>query len=181
MKETFEASPVSVDLRWVCDGEEALDYLFQRGGYRYPGSAPRPDLILLDLIMPRKGGLETLNQIKGTGRLRNIPVVLLATCRKQLHEASGLRLGADSFIVKPHDFDELVNIFAELHEHYFAIFCMPDSLEINGLRSSNRFRSIRKPSVSRARYHRSGVAMRWKATGMLEAKNEERKKSEKAS
>ena len=125
VKKAFEAGPISVDLRWVTDGVEAVNYLLRRGHFEVPESSPRPDLILLGLVMPRKDGLETLKDIKGTRELNRIPVVLLASSEKQLHEASGFRLGSDSFIVKPYDIDELTRITGNLHEHYFALVCLP--------------------------------------------------------
>jgi len=126
VKSAFEASTNKVDLRWVSDGEEAMDYLLRRGKYAVQEFSPTPDLILLGLIMPRKDGLETLKEIKGDKRLRKIPVVVLATSRKQEHKASGRSLGADSFLLKPHDFDEMVHIINGLHEHYFGILRLPD-------------------------------------------------------
>jgi CheY-like chemotaxis protein len=116
VKRAFEAGPIRVDLRWVSDGEEAMDYLLRRGNYTEPESSPFPHLILLDIIMPQKDGLETLKEIKGNRWLQRIPVVLLTTSKKQEHEASGLRLGADSFIVKPH------------RSRYWAIFANTTSV-----------------------------------------------------
>lgn len=126
VKSAFDAGPIRVDLRWVTDGREAMDYLLRRGNYRAPESSPHPDLILLDIIMPGKDGLETLKEIKGNRKLQKIPVVLLTSSRKEEYQASGLRLGADSFIVKPHDFSQMVRILSDLHEHYFGIIRLPD-------------------------------------------------------
>jgi CheY-like chemotaxis protein len=67
------------ELRFVCDGEELMDYLRARGGWAPPGAAPHPALILLDLNMPRKDGREALREIKGDPDLRRIPVVVLST------------------------------------------------------------------------------------------------------
>jgi CheY-like chemotaxis protein len=141
VKNAFEAGPIMVDLRWVSDGEEAMDYLLQRGKYADSDSSPRPDLLLLDLIMPRKDGLETLKEIKGNHKLRKIPGVLLTASRRQEHEASGLKLGADSFIVKPHNFDQMVQIMSNLHEHYFGIIRLPDPEVIENVRSGERSRN----------------------------------------
>lgn len=127
VKSAFEAGPVTVDLRWVQDGQEALDYLLHVGKYVARELSPRPDLILLDLIMPQKDGLETLREIKGHPYLQKIPVVMLTTSAKQEHRNSGLRLGADSFIIKPHDLDEMTQLMSVLHEHYFGIIRMPES------------------------------------------------------
>ncbi len=109
-----------------------MDYLLRRGKYTAPESSPRPDLILLDIIMPRKDGLETLKEIKGNQKLRKISVVLLTG--KRVHETAGLRLGADSFIVKPNNFDEMVRTMSNLHEHYFAIISLPDPEKIQDFR-----------------------------------------------
>jgi CheY-like chemotaxis protein len=125
----FAAGPMSVDLRWVPDGQEAMDYLLRRGNFNAPESSPRPDLILLDINMPRKDGLQTLKEIKADYKLHKIPVVLLTTATKEEHEASGLRLGADSFITKPDSFEDMVNILSHLHEHYFGIIRLPGAQE----------------------------------------------------
>ncbi len=138
VKKAFAASPIRVDLHRVFDGAEAMDYLLGKGKFEVSESFPRPDLILLNLIMPRKGGLETLRLIKGTADLHTIPVVLLVSSELQLHEASGLRLGADSFIVKPQSFDELVKILGDLHQHYFAIVRLPEPGKIPKLRLARK-------------------------------------------
>lgn len=131
VKSALEAAPTRVDLRWVADGQEAMNYLLRRGKYTAPESSPRPDLILLDLEMPLKDGLETLKEIKGNHRLRNIPLVMLTTSGIREHKASGLRPGADSLIIKPRSLDEMVRTMSDLHEHYFGIIRLPDPENMN--------------------------------------------------
>lgn len=150
VKSAFEAGPFTVDLRWVRDGQEAMDYLRHAGIYRAGGSSPRPDLILLDLIMPEKDGLETLKEIKGDRSLQRIPIVLLTTSRKQEHKSSGLKLGADSFIVKPHDFSDMVKIMSALHEHYFGIVRLPEKVTRPAFVRGERYAT---PSANRILCH----------------------------
>lgn len=126
VESAFEAARIRVDLRWVSNGQETMDYLFRRGKYAAPESSPRPDLILVDLTMPIKDGLETLQEIKGNQELRKIPVVLLTSSRVQEHRASWLRFVADSSIIKPDSLDEIVKIIGNLREHYFGIIRLPD-------------------------------------------------------
>ncbi len=126
VKCAFEAAPFKVDLRWVQDGKEAMNYLLHSGKYLKNTSSPRPDLILLDIWMPQQDGLETLKEIKGHPYLQKIPVVLLTSSENEKHKSSGLKLGASSFIVKPYDFEELVKILNALNEHYFGIIRLPD-------------------------------------------------------
>jgi CheY-like chemotaxis protein len=128
VKTAFEACSIKVDLRWVEDGQEAMDYLLHAGEYEALDTSPRPDLILLDLIMPRKDGFETLKDIKGHAYLRKIPVVLLTSSAKREHKSSGLELGADSFIVKPGSLDEMIGIMGSLRQYYFSIVSLPDKI-----------------------------------------------------
>jgi two-component system response regulator len=125
VKSAFEAGQNKVDLRWVENGQNAMDYLLHSGKYMAHESAPRLDLVLLDLMMPLKDGLETLKEIKGHRNLEKIPVVLLTSSKEHEHKSLGLMLGADSFITKPHDFEEMVKILGALHEHYFGIIRLP--------------------------------------------------------
>lgn len=129
VKSAFEAGPVRVDLRWVEDGQQVMDYLNRVGDYDARETSPRPDLILLDIIMPVKDGLETLREIKANPRLQKIPIVLLTSSTEEVLKSSGLRLGADSFIIKPRDFREMVALMGSLHEHYFGIVKMPGKAE----------------------------------------------------
>jgi DNA-binding response OmpR family regulator len=128
VKAAFEISPIEVDLRWVEDGEQAMDYLLHSGRYLARTTSPRPDLVLLDLMMPRKDGLETLKEIKGHPYLKKIPVVLLTSSRKEEHVSSGLKLGADSFIFKPQSLDEMVRMVGTLRAYYFGIVRLPDKI-----------------------------------------------------
>ncbi len=158
VKSALEVAGTRVDLRWVVDGQEAMDYLLRRGKFTAPESSPFPDLILLDLQMPLKDGLETLKEIKGNRRLRKIPVVILTTSRIQENKASGRWLGADSFIIKPHSLDEMVKIMSDLHEHYFGIVRLPDPEKMKDSRTEmNRtyYRGRRRIRLNRAAY--SGV------------------------
>jgi len=128
VKTALEASPIKVDLRWVDDGQEAMDYLMHVGKFTTRDISPRPDLILLDLILPRKDGFETLKEIKGHAYLRKIPVVLLTSSTKEEHKSSGLKLGADSIIVKPCSLDEMIRVMGSLREYYFNIVSLPEKL-----------------------------------------------------
>ena len=113
------------ELRSVVDGEELMDYLCHRGKHAVVATSPRPDLILLDLNMPRKDGLEALREMKGDPSLRSIPVVILTTSQTEGDIGHTYDLGASSFIVKPVTFDGLANIVKALFEYWFQIVRLP--------------------------------------------------------
>lgn len=87
-------------LHWVLDGYEALDYVMRRGGH---ANASKPDMILLDLGLPRISGYEVLKEIKEKPEYSGIPVVILTTSRNPLDREQCAALGADSFLSKPHN------------------------------------------------------------------------------
>jgi two-component system, response regulator len=87
-------SPLVMDLRFLEDGEELMAYLERHGGFGEASESPRPDLVLLDLRMPRKSGWEALAEIKANPRLRTIPVVILSTSKAQLDIQRCYELGA---------------------------------------------------------------------------------------
>ncbi|MGC9195463.1 MAG: response regulator [Syntrophobacteraceae bacterium] len=133
VEKAFEDARANVDLRWAVNGQDAMDYLLHRGRYESPEASPAPDLILLGLVMPVKDGLETLMEIKGHKGLRKIPLMLLTSTKIREHEDRWLRLGADSFIIKPRRLDEMVAAIKDLHPHHFGIVCLPDAEEPNTL------------------------------------------------
>jgi CheY-like chemotaxis protein len=163
VKTAFQASPIPVDLRWVEDGQEALDYLLHVGKYMGHETSPRPDLVLLDLQMPRKDGLETLKEIKGHPYLREIPVVVLTSSSKQEYMSYGLRLGADSFIVKPYSLEEMVSIVGSLRDYYFGVVSLPEKIrcsipyaEANASSNSGSLRSVRRFRLNASGFGREG-------------------------
>jgi CheY-like chemotaxis protein len=163
VKTAFQASPITVDLRWVEDGQEALDYLLHLGKYTAHELSPRPDLILLDLKMPRMDGLETLKEIKGHPYLREIPVVVLTSSTKQEYMSYGLRLGADSFIVKPYSLEEMVNIMGSLREHYFGVVSLPEKIPCTvpfagagAVSHCGSLRSVRRLRLNASEFGREG-------------------------
>ena len=106
----LEERRVANKIYWVKDGEEALDFLYRRGRY---AEAPRPDLILLDLRLPKKDGHEVLMEIKQSEELRVIPVVVLTTSESEVDMMRAYIQYANSYLVKPLDFEK----FERMVEH----------------------------------------------------------------
>jgi two-component system, response regulator len=98
----------------VSDGEQALDYLFQRGAYTDPKKNPRPNFVLLDLRLPRVDGLEVLRIIKTTPELLRIPVVILTSSDAESDIARSYDYHANSYVVKPLDFKTFTKLMKDL-------------------------------------------------------------------
>jgi CheY-like chemotaxis protein len=111
---------VSNKLVVVSDGAEALDFLFSRGRYVDRDHSQEPAFILLDLNLPRISGLEVLQQIRSTKRTDSIPVAILTSSVEESDREESFRLGADSFFVKPVDFDEFAIMFKQLCSKWLA-------------------------------------------------------------
>jgi CheY-like chemotaxis protein len=124
-QEALAESRLANDLHIVSDGEELMDYLYQRGKYSVPGSAPRPSLILLDLNMPKKDGREVLNELKSDPHLRQIPVLVLTTSQAEEDILRSYYLGANSYITKPVTFSSLIEVMQTLSKYWFEIVELP--------------------------------------------------------
>jgi two-component system response regulator len=125
VREAFEENHLLNPLHTVEDGEELMDYLHRRG--KFAGIAVRPNLILLDLNMPRKNGIEALQEIKSDPSLRTIPVIVLTTSKAEEDILRTYDLGVNSFIVKPVTFDSLVELVKELGKYWFQLVELPNS------------------------------------------------------
>ena len=110
----LEDAQVANVIHWVADGGEALDYLFCRGEYVDEGKSPRPDLILLDLRLPKIDGLEVLKEIKQSEELRGIPVVILTTSESETDMTRAYRQYVNSYLVKPVDFTKFNEMISDL-------------------------------------------------------------------
>lgn len=102
----------------VTNGEEALDFLYQRGKY---SDAPRLGLILLDIKLPKVDGIEVLRRIKADPELRSIPVVMLTTSAGEQEIVESYSCGANSYIVKPLDFDQFVKAIKTLKLYWLVV------------------------------------------------------------
>ena len=108
----------------VEDGVEAIDFLQRNGEY---SDAPRPDIILLDLNMPRKDGREVLSEIKADDELKQIPVVVLTTSEAERDVLESSSLHANAFVTKPVDLDQFMQVIQTLEEFWFNIVKLPRS------------------------------------------------------
>ena len=111
---SFQDHRVANKIHHVTDGEVALDYLFRRGEYANPESSPRPHLILLDLRLPRIDGLQVLRKIKNDEELRCIPAVVLTTSEVESDLAQAYKYHANSYLVKPLDFNKFTQLMDDL-------------------------------------------------------------------
>ncbi len=126
-QDALAESRVLNKLHCVEDGVELLEYLNREGQYQEKCSSPRPDLILLDLNMPRKDGREALKEIKENPNLKGIPVVILTTSKQEEDKIKGYNLGAASYITKPVNFEGLVELMKVLGKYWIEFVEFPVS------------------------------------------------------
>lgn len=105
----------------VRDGAEALDFLFARGEYEGRGLDDGPHVIFLDMKLPKVDGIEVLRQIKADERTRMIPVVMVTSSAQERDMEESYRLGVNSYVVKPIDFDSFVKTIADLGFYWLAV------------------------------------------------------------
>jgi two-component system, chemotaxis family, response regulator Rcp1 len=121
-QEALKDAKVANMLRVAEDGVAALDFLRKCGGY---GEAPHPDLILLDLNLPRKNGREVLEEIKQDPRLKTIPVIILTTSQAEEDVLRAYRLHANCYITKPVDFVRFNAIIRAVEDFWLTIVTLP--------------------------------------------------------
>ncbi|MFY7912372.1 MAG: response regulator [Emticicia sp.] len=126
-KEAFEESKLLVDIRFVNDGLELLDYLKQQNKYANSEDCPKPALILLDLNMPKMDGREALKVIKSDSKLKLIPVVALTTSKAEQDVLKTYELGINSFITKPVTIADFIEIAQTLGHYWLDIVQLPQN------------------------------------------------------
>ena len=125
IRDALKQSIPRAQVSFVADGAEMLDYLYHRGEYHDSQTMPLPDLVLLDLNMPKKGGMEVLKEIKQEKSLRSIPAVVLTTSQSPEQVAQSYELGGNGYIVKPASYKELVDLMRNLGEYWFETVRLP--------------------------------------------------------
>lgn len=112
---TFE---IPSPLRVVTDGEACLDYLFGRGPYEDPESAPRPGLVLLDINLPKLNGLEVLERIRAQAEFQDLPIVMLTTSQMVEDRKNSYTLGANAFVRKPDRYEDFAEAIQTIHRFW---------------------------------------------------------------
>ena len=120
--EALREARVETKLHVVRNGEDALSFLSREGAY---AEAPKPDLVLLDLNLPRKSGREVLAEMKADERLRRIPVVILSTSTNEDDISAAYDLAANCYVAKPVDLDEFVNVIRAIDDFWLSFVRLP--------------------------------------------------------
>ena len=124
IREAFEHNKVHNALNVVSDGVDALAFLRNEGEH---ADAPRPDLILLDLNLPRMDGREVLAEIKGDARLRTIPVVVLTTSAAEEDIVRSYDLHANAYVTKPVDFERFIEVVRQIDDFFVSVVKLPQN------------------------------------------------------
>jgi chemotaxis family two-component system response regulator Rcp1 len=124
--EALKEGRVRNNLHHAKDGLEALDFLHRREGY---AGVPHPDLILLDLNLPKKDGREVLLEVKADDELRLIPVVVLTTSAAEQDLVKSYGLHANAYIVKPLDLDQFIEVVHVIENFWFTVVKLPQGVE----------------------------------------------------
>ena len=121
-KEALKEGKVLNNLNVVVDGEEALNFLYRREKYH---DAPRPDLILLDLNLPRKDGREVLAKLKADATLKRIPIMVLTTSQAEQDIIESYELGVNCYITKSVDLDQFMEIVKSIEDFWLTVVTLP--------------------------------------------------------
>ncbi|MGB0838760.1 MAG: response regulator [Chitinophagales bacterium] len=124
-QEALKEGSIPSNLNTVMDGAEAIRFLFQEGEY---AEAPRPDLILLDLNLPKRDGREVLAKIKVDDDLKRIPVVVLTTSNAETDILKAYDLHANCYITKPVDFNRFIDVIQAIEQFWLTIVRLPSDL-----------------------------------------------------
>jgi len=127
--EALSAGKVANRLSIVEDGVQAMEFLHRQGRY---ADAPRPDLILLDLNLPRKDGREVLAEVKADESLRNIPVVVLTTSQAEQDVLRAYSLHANCYVTKPVDFRQFIEVIRSIEDFWLTIVKLPGAHDPRG-------------------------------------------------
>ena len=122
IREAFEFNKVHNTLHVASDGVEALDFLYRRNAH---ADAPRPDLVLLDLNLPRKDGREVLEEVKADPSLRTIPIVVLTTSEAEEDILRSYDLHANAYVTKPVDFDRFIEVVRLIDDFFVTVVKLP--------------------------------------------------------
>jgi CheY-like chemotaxis protein len=123
-REAFAQGNVKTNLHHARDGEQAVAFLRRQGTYK---DAPTPDLVILDLNLPRRGGREVLEDVKSDPALRQIPVIVLTSSQAQEDVLHSYRLHANCFITKPGDLETLIHVAQSIEEFWFRLARLPSA------------------------------------------------------
>jgi CheY-like chemotaxis protein len=123
-KEGFRRAKLLVNLHRVRDGEECMEFLRRQGKY---AGAPMPDLVLLDMNMPRMNGREVLAAIVADENLNHIPVIVLTTSAAEQDVCQMYKLRCSGYIVKPVNFDQFADVLRRFSDYWFTVVVLPSS------------------------------------------------------
>jgi CheY-like chemotaxis protein len=121
-REAFKEAKISNTLHVAYDGAEALDFLHRRNSH---ANAPRPDIILLDLNLPKKDGREVLAELKADTKLRRIPIVVLTTSKAEEDIVRTYDLHANCYIIKPVDFGQFIAVVKSIEGFWLTVVKLP--------------------------------------------------------
>jgi len=121
----FQQAGLPHDLRVVRDGDEALAYLHREGAYKETATAPRPDVILLDLNLPRMGGHELLREVKQDSRFKQVPIIVLTTSERPDDVRLAYDAGANAYLLKPVEFNRFTEVIGQLGKFWLEIVELP--------------------------------------------------------
>ncbi len=125
MQEAMKMADLSYTLKLVSDGDEAIEYLYRRGRYADPHRAPRPDLVLLDLRMPRFNGRQVAQTIKTDPNLKSIPVIVLSTSSDPREIDELYQIGINTYIQKPVNFDDFTAALRDFGHYWLERAALP--------------------------------------------------------
>lgn len=121
MLRTLRKNQVVNEIMVVEDGEEALEYLFRKGKFDEKEGFVPPKVIFLDLKLPKINGLEVLKQLKSDAKTKKIPIVIVTSSREDPDIKSAYELGANSYVVKPVNFDDFIKTFSQIGMYWLAV------------------------------------------------------------
>ena len=122
IEEVFDEAKININLHVAEDGEEAMQYLHGEG--KFSGS-PRPDIIILDLNLPKKDGCEVLKETKEDSNFKNIPIVVLNTATAEKDILRDYELHANAYVTKPLDFDQFINVVGSIVNFWIGVVQLP--------------------------------------------------------